>query len=237
MPNASKLRCPAPPAPISSCERVTVVVMSYAGGRLDTLVVTLRHYANAPVVQEVVLVWNKGKAPRRVRTLALRLAPRLRIVEFTTNRLMNRFHPSIRPASTAVMLADDDLLVPPATIAGGLQVWCRNQAALAGLAARHFEGDATSPGGYRYGRGHCDPTPHAPTLWQRVRQLVSSSYAKLLFKLLYSTYLVLLLHINLLRREPRDCSKVFVLDFAGETAGARALSAKVFGTELLWGSA
>ena len=171
VPNASQLRCPAPPAPISSCERVTVVVMSYAGGRLDTLVVTLRHYANAPVVQEVVLVWNKGKAPRRVRALALRLAPRLRIVEFTTNRLMNRFHPSIRPASTAVMLADDDLLVPPATIAGGLQVWCRNQAALAGLAARHFEGDATSPGGYRYGRGHCDPTPHAPTLWQRVRQL------------------------------------------------------------------
>ena len=39
------------------------------------------------------------------------------------------------------------------------------------VAARHFEGDATSPGGYRYGRGHCDPTPHAPTLWQRVRQL------------------------------------------------------------------
>ena len=96
VPNASQLRCPAPPAPISSCERVAVVVMSYAGGRLDTLVVTLRHYANAPVVQEVVLVWNKGKAPRRVRSRAAigSAPPHRRVYDQPPHESFPSIHPS-----------------------------------------------------------------------------------------------------------------------------------------------
>ncbi|PRW57258.1 glycosyltransferase family 64 C5-like [Chlorella sorokiniana] len=116
----------------------TVVVMSYIKRLSTTLPYVVNHLGNCPSASEVLLVWNGNDPPAP--SLFNTRAP-VRVRAEAKNDLSNRVRPDGGIRTAAVLLADDDLLLPCADVERAFAKWQANQQAIVGFFPR-----LTSPG-------------------------------------------------------------------------------------------
>jgi len=129
------------PAPIpieGQLSKFTVVVMSYEA-RLLTLTAFVSHYSQCASVSEIVVVWNKGEPPDLVKDLPSQVPIRMRVE--AQNSMNNRFQIDPLIKTRAVLMLDDDIIMPCMDIERGFARWRLHPKRVTGFYARFLEGD------------------------------------------------------------------------------------------------
>jgi len=116
----------------------TVVLMSYAKARYNNQITSLTFFANLPTVYEVIFIWNSasdGISPPPLPSPTLRP---IRLIVADHNSLNNRWNHSIYPKTDAVLMMDDDLMLPIPTIGNLFSRWKYDTDQLVGVVGRNY---------------------------------------------------------------------------------------------------
>ncbi|CAH9137554.1 unnamed protein product [Cuscuta epithymum] len=114
----------------------TLLTMTY-DARMWNLKMFIKHYSRCSSVREIVVVWNKGKAPR-LNDFDSAVPVRIRVEE--RNSLNNRFKvdPSIKTRS--VLELDDDIMMTCDDVERGFKVWREHPDRIVGFYPRLVNG-------------------------------------------------------------------------------------------------
>lgn len=134
-----------PPAPVA--DRVTVVLLTHPGSnRKNYLLRHLRSYHKMQIVAYIVLILNGADAPFDLEPFADKLI----LKAFSINSMNNRFRIEREVMTEAVLMVDDDVLLPPMTVACLHRHWSADKLRLFGMDPR-----ALHRGEYKY-NAHAD---------------------------------------------------------------------------------
>ena len=119
-------------------DRFTVILMAYSQARHKNQHAILVQLANRRDVHEVIFIWNSPKValPKLPRQT---VAP-IRVVMSEKNSLNNRWSSSLGVKTEAVLMMDDDMLLPDQTILSLFKRWQYQPDRLVGVTARNFFG-------------------------------------------------------------------------------------------------
>jgi len=116
--------------------KLSIMVMSYEA-RTVTLQAFVKHYSRCASVGEIIVVWNKGTPPDPAR---MDSAVPLRIRVEAKNSMNNRFRPDPEILNRAVLMLDDDIIMPCSDVERGFAKWRHHPERITGYYARILEG-------------------------------------------------------------------------------------------------
>jgi len=120
--------------------KFSIVVMSY-DARILTLRAFVQHYQHCASVDEIVVVWNRGPPPDPHQDLRLTGSVPIRIRVEGLNSMNNRFRPDPDIKNRAVLMLDDDIILPCADLERGFANWREHPERITGYFPRLLEGD------------------------------------------------------------------------------------------------
>ncbi|KAJ1294138.1 hypothetical protein BS78_01G122900 [Paspalum vaginatum] len=126
----------------------TLLTMTY-DARLWNLKMFLEHYSKCTSVREIIVVWNKGRAP--VQGELKSMVP-IRIRVENKNSLNNRFNIDKEIKTGAVMELDDDIMMTCDDLERGFKVWRDHPDRIVGFYPRLVEGSPLKYRNERYAR-------------------------------------------------------------------------------------
>ncbi|KAG1653612.1 hypothetical protein FOA52_011349 [Chlamydomonas sp. UWO 241] len=131
---------PGPVMVNGSFSKFSVVVQSFEARRV-TLAAFVSHYSRCASVGEIVVVWNKGVPPVPRDEWDYPPGMPVRVRAEALNSMNNRFQPDAALLYRAVLMLDDDIMMPCADIERGFQTWRQHPERVAGYYSRLLEGD------------------------------------------------------------------------------------------------
>ncbi|KAJ8433306.1 hypothetical protein Cgig2_012874 [Carnegiea gigantea] len=114
----------------------TLLTMTYEA-RLWNLKMFIRHYSRCASVRDIVVVWNKGKAPEQSEFDSA-VPVRIRVEEL--NSLNNRFKIDPLIKTRAVLELDDDIMMTCDDVERGFKVWREHPDRIVGFYPRLVDG-------------------------------------------------------------------------------------------------
>lgn len=126
----------------------TLVTMTYEA-RLWNLKMYIKHYSRCSSVKEIVVVWNKGKAPE-ASEFDSAVPVRIRIEKL--NSLNNRFRIDPLIKTRAILELDDDIMMTCDDIERGFKVWREHPDRIVGFYPRLADGSPLKYRAEKYAR-------------------------------------------------------------------------------------
>ncbi|KAJ8433307.1 hypothetical protein Cgig2_012875 [Carnegiea gigantea] len=126
----------------------TLLTMTYEA-RLWNLKMFIRHYSRCSSVKEIVVVWNKGKAPEPSEFDSA-VPVRIRVEEL--NSLNNRFKIDPLIKTRAVLELDDDIMMTCDDVERGFKVWREHPDRIVGFYPRLVDGNPLRYRAEKYAR-------------------------------------------------------------------------------------
>ena len=124
--------------PRSKMDRFTVILMAFSTDRHKNQHAIMKQLANHRTVFEVIFIWNSPKLELPQLPTGTR-AP-IRVVVSERNSLNNRWNSSLDVKTDAVLMMDDDMMLPVQTIQSLFKRWQYEPDRLVGVTARNFFG-------------------------------------------------------------------------------------------------
>ena len=127
----------ANPVAFALAEQFTVILMAYSESRHKNQNMILSHFGAMRRVYEIIFIWNSPEVPLP-EIPSNTIAP-INIVRAPTNSLNNRWNRSLFSVKTnAVLMLDDDLLLPVQAVKSLFLRWQLEPDRLVGLTGRNF---------------------------------------------------------------------------------------------------
>lgn len=134
---------------IAQYDLITVICATYTNERIANLHRLITDVGKHPLVQQFILIWQGEDLSTEISKLIIDMqsiaTAKITLVQ-RPNSLNNRYDPTLPISTRAVLMLDDDLLVPPETITSLFQRWKLNP-----MQVHSFGGPRiVSKSGYQY---------------------------------------------------------------------------------------
>lgn len=141
---------------VAQYDLITVICASHTIERIENLQKLITSLGAHPLVQRFILIWQGKTLPLEIKQVVIEasktLPAKITLVE-KENSLNNRYDPSLPVTTRAVLILDDDLLVPSETVSRVFKTWKLNP-----MQVHSFGGPRiVSKSGYVYNVGIDDP--------------------------------------------------------------------------------